>query len=77
MKRIKIINISNISIDNYPLNTSTFNLSIHINQGGSIPPIKVKILNGLYIIKDGRHRVTACKLLGIKKIKAIVCKERI
>jgi hypothetical protein len=36
-----------------------------------IPPIKVqKYANGQYVLKDGRHRVTAFRLLGEKKIRA-------
>jgi len=79
MKTIeKLINISNIRIDSHPLNPSTLELIDFIRKNGAqgSPPVRVKITeNGVYMIKDGRHRVTAFKLLGIKQILAKVSKE--
>lgn len=71
MRLIKYIDISQIIIDHYPMNPSTLALIEYLVIGGKIPPIKVaKLQNGRFLIKDGRHRVLAYKLLGIKKIKA-------
>jgi len=79
MKTIeKLINIGNIKVDRYPLNPSTLSLIDFIREHGieGLPPIRVKLNeNGVYMIKDGRHRVTAFKLLGIKQILAKVSKE--
>ena len=74
----KLVNICNISIDKHPLNPTTLNLIDFIRVYGisNLPPIRVKMSDdGVYIIKDGRHRVTAFKLLGIKEILAKVSKE--
>jgi len=72
MKRVEqFINIQNIRIDRLPLNPSTLSLVDHIRNGGDIPPIQVsKHPNGGYSIKDGRHRLVACKLLGKSTINA-------
>jgi ParB-like chromosome segregation protein Spo0J len=64
-------------MDNWPLNPSTLDLAIKIRNRqldpNSLPPIKVMLLdNGQYLIRDGRHRVAAFKLNGIKQIKAYV-----
>lgn len=79
MKTItKLVNTCNISIDKHPLNPTTLDLIDFIRVHGisNLPPIRVKMSdNGVYIIKDGRHRVTAFKLLGIKEILAKVSKE--
>lgn len=69
MRVIKNIPISNIVVDRIPLDR-TLSLVKHLEQGGSVPPIKVEYKNGTYILKDGRHRVTAYKLLGRKFINA-------
>lgn len=58
-------------MDRYPLNPSTLDLIDYLRSGGSVPPIKVKRLpTGNYEIRDGRHRITAYKLLGKTHIKA-------
>lgn len=70
---IKEINIAQIEMDRHPLNPSTLSLIEHIRDGGSIPPIhEARHAGGNFLIRDGRHRITACKLLGIKTIKARV-----
>jgi len=69
MRQYKKIKIANIVIDRYPLNPSILGLLEHLKSGGSVPPIHIqKIGNGQYKILDGRHRVTAFKLLGKKDI---------
>ena len=71
MRLTKLIPISLIKMDRYPINRSTLKLIDYIRTGGEIPPIKiVKLKNGNYEIRDGRHRVTAYKMLGIELIKA-------
>lgn len=69
MRVIKDIPISNIVVDRIPL-IRILSLVKHLEQGGTIPPIKVDYKNGTYILKDGRHRVTAYKLLGRQFISA-------
>jgi len=78
-KQIKYIHICNIKFDNIPLNPQTLDLAIKLHNKEivpiSLPPIKVMLLpNGQYLIRDGRHRVIAFKLNGIKKIKAYIYK---
>lgn len=69
------INIVNIKVDRYSISKQTFDLAQKIESGkinvNDLPPIKV-FLNkqGTFILKDGRHRITAYKLLGLTKIKA-------
>ena len=71
LRHESFIDINLIRMDRYPMNPSTLNLIDYLRKGGSIPPIKVaKHPNGGYIIRDGRHRVLAHKMLGIDKIKA-------
>ncbi len=71
MRETKHIDIGLIRMDRYPLNPSTLSLIKYLESGGDVPPIKVtKHPKGGYVIKDGRHRITANKLLGNKKIKA-------
>ncbi len=78
-KQVKYIYISNIKFDNIPLNPQTLDLAMKIYNKqldpNSLPPIKVMLLdNGQYLIRDGRHRVTAFKLNGLDRIKAYVYK---
>lgn len=76
MKEVKKIRIESILIDNLPVNKKTFDLALFIYQGGEIPPIRLeKSSSGGYLIKDGRHRVCAFKLLGRIEIKAYVCEN--
>ena len=72
MSRItKAINIANIEMDRYPLNPTMIPLLDHLRNGGEVPPIKVVVKpSGGYLIRDGRHRVTAYKLLGRETIEA-------
>ena len=73
MRVIKLIPVSNIIIDRYSISPETLNLVdfIRNNNNLELSPIKVqKLSNGQYKLKDGRHRVTAFKLLGLKEIKA-------
>jgi len=65
-----------ILFDKLPLNRKTLSLANFIDNGGRIPPIKVKISDkGGYQLKDGRHRLAACKLTGQVWIEAIICIE--
>lgn len=65
------INISDILLDSMPINNETLRFVLLIIYGIEFPAIKVsKLYTGQYLIRDGRHRVTAYKLLGIKKIMA-------
>lgn len=70
-RKIEFIPIKSIEMDHHPLNPSTLALIKFIESGGSIPPIHIcKKPFGGFKICDGRHRVTAFKLLGISEIKA-------
>lgn len=65
------IPIQQIEMDHHPLNPSTLGLVTHLAGGGEVPPIHVQsLVNGRYRICDGRHRVTAYKLLGYRHIEA-------
>lgn len=71
MRVIEQIPVSQIQMDSWRIVPKTLGLIDHLRGGGKVPPIKVyKNGNGQYVIKDGRHRVTAFKMLGRKKILA-------
>ena len=76
MRVTKPIPIEQIVMDRHQLNPSTLSLVDYLFAGGDIPPIKVTTLGtGQYKIKDGRHRVTALKLLGAKEVTATFSTE--
>jgi ParB-like chromosome segregation protein Spo0J len=65
------INIESILWDKLPINPSVLSLVDFIRSGGELPPIHLqKSSKGGYRLRDGRHRVCAYKLLGIKTIKS-------
>lgn len=67
----RFIEISQIEMDKWPINNATLKLVWFLTNGGEVPPIKIQQLaNGNFRIKDGRHRLTAYKLLGKTKIEA-------
>lgn len=71
IRHVRLIDVKLIRMDRYPMNPSTLSLIDYLRTGGEVPPIKVATHpDGGYIIRDGRHRVLAYKILGIKKIKA-------
>jgi len=68
---IKTVKIESILIDKLPINPTVLNLIDYLRSGGEIPPVHLqKSEAGGYKLKDGRHRICAFKLLGIKEIKA-------
>jgi hypothetical protein len=71
MRTEKLINILSIKMDRYPMNPTTLELIDRLRGGGSVPAIKVaKLPQGGSLIRDGRHRVLAYRLLGEKEILA-------
>ena len=53
------------------LHTDLVSLVDFMRNGGKVPPVKVqKGRHGEFILKDGRHRFVAHKLLGREKIEA-------
>lgn len=71
MRVVKPIPIANIIVDRHSLSPQTFSLAKHLESGGHIPAVRVVAgADGAYILRDGRHRVTATKLLGWTHIEA-------
>lgn len=71
MRVIRSVSIGSIQMDRHPLNPSTLSLIKFLEGGGDVPPIHVQRLSGgNYKICDGRHRVTAFRLLGRREIPA-------
>ena len=71
MRQTKEIPIGAIQMDRWALQPQTLKLAAFLEMGGDVPPIHVaRCANGNYRICDGRHRVTAFKLLGRRKITA-------
>jgi ParB-like chromosome segregation protein Spo0J len=76
MKDISLIPVSLIIMDRHALRPNTLSLIKHFEHGGVVPPIHVMRLDGgRYKICDGRHRVTAHKLMGRELIKACYNKK--
>jgi ParB-like chromosome segregation protein Spo0J len=72
------IKIESIKWDKLPINPSVLRLVDFIRSGGEIPPIHLqRSSQGGYKLKDGRHRVSAYKLLGIKTIKSRINDNKI
>lgn len=74
MRVIKQINLCNIEVDNYSISPQTLDLCMKIKSGEvkieDLPPIKVHWNGIIFKLTDGRHRITAMKLLGETEIKA-------
>lgn len=67
----RFIEVSQIQVDKWPLNRDTLNLVMFLMNNGEVPPIKVQQKpDGNFVIKDGRHRLLAFKLLGRPQIEA-------
>lgn len=70
MRTEKDVYLNQIEIDRYPINKSTLDLIDFIRDGGEVKPIKVyEKSKGKFVIRDGRHRFTAYKMMGKQKIK--------
>ena len=75
MRVVEYINVQNVIVDSYSISPQSYELALKLDCGEinyeDLPPIKV-VMNkdGTYILKDGRHRMTAFRLLGWTKIKA-------
>lgn len=72
MRVTKPLNVANLVLDRMPINPHTLALVDYIRQIGytdGLPPIHVRPQeDGSYLVLDGRHRVTAFKLLGLTYI---------
>lgn len=73
MRIVKEINITNIIVDSHSISPQSFDLAKKIESGEydtlTMTPIKLENLNnGTFRLRDGRHRITAFKLVGRKKI---------
>lgn len=69
MRVVRDINIANIKVDRFSISKETLSIVDHIRSGGEVPPIEIYKKDARYVLKDGRHRITAHKLLGLTKIK--------
>lgn len=76
MRIEKEIPIELIQMDRWRLRPKAFKYAKLMECGVEFPPIKVaRRANGLFEIRDGRHRMTAHKLLGKKVILAKFSEE--
>lgn len=73
MRVEKFVNITNIIVDKHSISEQTFDLAKKLDSGiikvEDLPPVKLIEDKGTFILTDGRHRITAYKLVGIKQIK--------
>jgi len=71
VRETREISIGLIDIDHLPLNETGLATTLALKRGVHMPPIKVaKLTDGRFLIRDGRHRYLAHKLLGRKTIMA-------
>lgn len=74
MRVVEFINIANVVVDRHSISEQSFDLAKKLDSGqiqpSDLTPIKVVLNKGAYVLKDGRHRITAFKLVGLKQIKA-------
>ena len=70
MKVVTEINISGILYDKLPMNRQVLDIVFFIMSGGELPPVKLEKTENGWLLKDGRHRLAAHKLLGKEKILA-------
>lgn len=71
--RVKtIIPLDSILVDRLPaVYPTSFSYAIAMNSGVEMPPIKVALReDGLYEIRDGRHRLLAAYICGKDRILA-------
>lgn len=57
-----------------PLGLKAFQFALAMKRGEKFPPVKLQRSvtgDGNYVLKDGRHRVSAAKLLGHKTVFAL------
>lgn len=78
MRLKKEIKLDLIKMDRLAINPKALKYATLINEGVQFPPIKVAFCkDGRFEIRDGRHRYTAHKLLGRKKILAKFSTKRL
>jgi len=70
MKVESEILIESLIVDRLPVNNEVLQLVFFLMSGGIVPPIHVQKVNDGWRVRDGRHRVAAYKLLGLKTINA-------
>lgn len=78
IRTTEFIPMVNIKMDRWPICPQTLDLANKLNEGLEVPPIHVALTkHGQYKICDGRHRVTAYKLLGRSEILATYSKRKL
>lgn len=72
MRHIREIPLSQVDVDRLPINPSVMPLVKHLEAGGTVPPIHVRVgeIGGRFAVLDGRHRILAHRLLGRSQILA-------
>lgn len=71
MRIIEDVPLSLVVVDHYKLAPETLALVAYLEDGGTVPPIHTaRLPGGRHKLLDGRHRVTAAKLLGRTSIRA-------
>lgn len=48
-----------------------------VEEGGGVPPIELYEVDGTYYVRDGHHRVSVFKRLGVKCFEAYVTKVQV
>lgn len=68
---IQRLKVDLIIADRVPVGRRTFEIAIHLEKGGTVPPIHVvPYKSGCWFVLNGRHRLAAHKLVGKKQILA-------
>lgn len=72
-----VVNLSNLVLNPYfefePDAKAVENLANAIKENGQLTPILVRKKDNYYEVVTGEKRYYACKLIGLEKIKVVVC----
>jgi ParB-like chromosome segregation protein Spo0J len=73
---IETVPITLISHGKLPRNRKVLEFAVAMKHGDLFPPVKLdRVTDGLYVLKGGRHRLAARKLLGYDTIRAKIAEQ--
>jgi len=71
IETLKRIKINLIEVDRWKLSPLVMKFAQDMEKGDEFPPVIVYLsVTGKYVLHDGRHRISAARLLGKKDILA-------
>lgn len=64
--------VSCLKVDYVPAGPQVLEMVASYRCGVTMKPLKVQLKDGRYIVKDGRHRLLAAKLMGWKSVPVTI-----